>query len=58
MEHVAALVPHVTQEFGDADDKGLLEALPGEFKKLTVLKGLEGAFEVMMAMVAGAGQGA
>jgi len=53
LEHVAALVPHVTQEFVNADNKGLLDALPGQFKKLTVLKGLEGAFEVMMGMVAG-----
>lgn len=58
LEHVAALVPHVTQEFVDADDRGLLDALPGEFKKLTLLKGLEGAFEVMMAMVAGEARGA
>ena len=53
LEHVAALVPHVTQEFVDADDSGVLNTLPAQFKRLTLLKGLEGAFEIMMAMVAG-----
>eukprot|EP00658_Telonema_sp_P-2_P063900 TRINITY_DN5273_c0_g1_i1.p1 TRINITY_DN5273_c0_g1~~TRINITY_DN5273_c0_g1_i1.p1 ORF type:complete len:321 (-),score=91.38 TRINITY_DN5273_c0_g1_i1:440-1402(-) len=55
LKHTTELIPRVSKHFVRCDENNVVGQLPAQFKNLVVAKGLQGALEIMMAVVSNPG---